>query len=240
MSRRLRIAGLALMAFGLVLVLAAGWSYLQVKGGYDSFGAISSEQNVTLSYNDQGQLTDRGTTEGAEAIMALLTDDWKYPVVKGDFDPNDPVVNTASEYMFQMATVTYHTLHGTQIVVLTEDAEYNGEFFPAGTYEVPVDGRYWTGFDRRHPLEGPAREQAWSGTAHGLTAELGVGAVTHNVLQMGLGISAAVALIGFMGLLSGASLVWASKADMMGDVLRKVELERPLDDTISKKDRVDA
>ena len=240
MSRRLRTAGLALMAFGLVLVLAAGWSYLKVNQGYKSFGAISSEQNVALSYNEDGQLTDRGTTEGAQAIMTLLTEDWKYPVVDGDFDPNDPVVNTASEYMFQMATITYHILHGTQTVVLTADAEYQGEFFPAGTYEVPVDGRYWNDFDRSHPLQGPARSQAWSGTAHGLTAELGVGAVTHNMLQMGLGISAAVALIGFMGLLSGASLVWASKADMMGDVLRKVELERPLDDTISKKDLVEA
>jgi hypothetical protein len=240
MSKRLRTAGLALMAFGLVLVLAGGWSYLQVKAGYDSFGAISSEQDVTLSYNDEGQLTDRGTTEGAEAIMTLLTEDWKYPVVDGDFDPADPVVNTASEYMFQMATITYHILHGTQIVVLTEDAEYQGEVFPAGTYEVPVDGRYWTDFNRSHPLEGPAREQAWSGTAHGLTAELGVGAVTHNVLQMGLGISAAVALTGLMGLLGGAGLVWASKADVMGDVLRRMETEKPLDDTLGTKESVEA
>ena len=35
-----------------------------------------------------------------------------------DLNPNDPVVNTASEYMYQMATISYHTLHGTQTVVL--------------------------------------------------------------------------------------------------------------------------
>ena len=238
MSKRLRTAGLALMGFGLVLVLAAGWAYLEVKAGYDSFGAISAEQNVTLSYNEEGRLIDRGTTEGADAIMTLLTEDWKYPIVAGDFDPDDPVVDTASEYMFQMATITYHILHGTQTVVLTEDAEYQGELFPAGTYEVPVDGRYWTDFDRSHPLLGPARAQAWNGTAHGLTAELGVGAVSHNMLQMGLGVSAAVALIGLMGLLSGASLVWASRADMMGEVLRKIEMEKPV--TEPDKELVDA
>ena len=42
--------------------------------------------------------------------MSLLQDDWKYPVVTSDLDPNDPVVNTASEYMYQMATITYHTI----------------------------------------------------------------------------------------------------------------------------------
>ena len=77
-----------------------------------------------------------------------------------------------------MATVAYHTLHSTQTVVLTEPEEYNGKTYPAGEYQVPVDGRYWTGFDRQDPLEGPAREQAWTGTAHALIANLGVGTVT--------------------------------------------------------------
>ena len=44
--------------------------------------------------------------------MALLTEDWGYPVVASELDPNDPVVNTGSEYMYQMATVAFHTLHG--------------------------------------------------------------------------------------------------------------------------------
>lgn len=60
------------------------------------------------------------------------------------------------------------------------------ETFEPGTYEVDVDGRYWTGFDRMHPIDGQVREQAWSGTAHGLIGELGVGNVTHSALQMGL------------------------------------------------------
>jgi hypothetical protein len=76
-----------------------------------------------------------------------------------------------------------------------------------------VDGRYWTDFDRRHPLEGPARSQAWSGTVHGLFGQLGVGAVTHSVLQMGLGLAAAFAAIGGMAMLTGLGLVWVSREE---------------------------
>ena len=59
-----------------------------------------------LEYNEDGQLVDRGETEGAEAIMSL-EDEWKYPVVESELDPADPLVNTASEYMYQMATIAY-------------------------------------------------------------------------------------------------------------------------------------
>ena len=79
------------------------------------------------------------------------------------------MVNSASEYMHQMATVASHTLHGTQTVVLDEDVtNESGEVFPAGEYEFEVDGRYWTDFDRSNPIEAAAREQAWTCTAHGL------------------------------------------------------------------------
>ena len=77
-----------------------------------------------------------------------------YPVVESELDPNDPLVNTASEYMYQMAVIGYHVLHGNHEVVLTENQEYKGKVYPAGSYEVPVNGRYWTGFDRMHPLDG--------------------------------------------------------------------------------------
>lgn len=228
MSKRIRNLGIVLMVMGLGLVAAGGVAFFKVQAGYDSLQAFSAEQNVTLAYNEDGQLTDRGTTEGAEAIMALLTEDWKYPVVASDLDPSDPLVDTASEYMYQMATITYHTLHGTQTVVLGADAEYQGEVFPAGTYEVPVDGRYWTDFNRSHPLDAIARGQAWTGTAHGLIAELGVGTVTHSALQMGLALAAAFAVMGLMGLVTGGGLVWASRADMMDGLIRRIEKETPL------------
>lgn len=211
MAQRLRTIGVVLALIGLGFMVAGGVAYTRVQDGYGSLQSFSEAQNVTLNYNDAGELVDRGTTEGAQAIMTLLTEDWGYPVNEADLDPNDPLVNTASEYMFQMATIGYHILHGTQNVTLAEDAEYNGEFFAAGTYEVPVDGRYWTDFDRRHPLEGPARGQAWSGTAHGLVAELGVGTVTHSTLQMGLALAGILAGLGLTFLFAGGGLWWASR-----------------------------
>ena len=213
MAKRLRTLGIVLSVIGLIFVIAGGVAYTKVQDGYGSLKAFSEAQNVTLSYNEAGELIDRGTTEGAEAIMTLLTDDWGYAVVQSDLDPNDPLVNTASEYMFQMATVGFHVLHGTQTVVLLEDAEYEGEVIAAGTYDVPVEGRYWTDFNRTHPLDGPARGQAWSGTVHGLFAELGVGTVTHSVLQLGLALAGILAGIGLTVILAGLGLVWASKEE---------------------------
>ena len=211
MRARLQTLGIVLAVIGLFFVAGAGVAYSQIQNGYESLQAFSEAQNVELSYNEDGQLVDRGEVEGAEAIMQLLTVDWGYPVDMAELDPADPLVNTDSEYMFQMATIGYHILHGTQTVTLTEAAEYNGETFEPGTYEVAVDGRYWTDFDRMHPLEGPAREQAWSGTAHGLFGELGVGTVTHSALQLGLGVAALLAGLGATFLLAGAGMIWTAR-----------------------------
>jgi hypothetical protein len=217
MRNRLGVIGAGLIVAGFGFVVAGGVAYAKVQDGYDSLQAFSEAQNVTLTYDENGDLTDRGTTEGADEIMALLTDDWQYPVVQSDLDPNDPLVNTASEYMYQMATVVYHTLHGTQTVVLEEPVEYEGTVYEAGTYEFDVDGRYWTGFDRQHPIEGPAREQAWTGTAHALVGELGVGTVTHSTLQMGLAMAGLFAALGLVFMLTGGGLIWAGRG-------RKVEI----------------
>jgi hypothetical protein len=213
MAKRLRTLGIVLSVIGLLFVVGGGVAYSQVQDGYGSLQSFSEAQNVQLNYNEDGQLIDRGTTEGADAIMVLLTEDWGYPVNEADLDPNDPLVNTASEYMYQMATIAFHTLNGTQVVVLAEDVEYNGETFTAGSYDVAVEGRYWTDFDRMHPLEGPARGQAWSGTAHGLIAELGVGTVTHSALQLGLAIAGTLAAIGLTAIVAGLGLVWATKEE---------------------------
>ena len=233
MKKRLGILGVVLIVAGFAFVIAGGIAYSKVQDGYDSLQAFSEAQNVTLTYNEQGQLTDRGTTEEADAIMALLTDDWQYPVVESDLDPNDPLVNTASEYMYQMSTVAYHTLHGTQTVVLDEAVEYNGETFAAGEYEFDVDGRYWTAFDREHPIEGPAREQAWTGTAHGLVAELGVGTVTHSTLQLGLAVAGLFAGLGLVFMLTGGGLIWAgrSKQVIVPDTVPEAFHPEPVVDT---------
>ena len=213
MIDRLKKLGIVLTLFGFAFMVGGGYAYMKVVEGQNSLQAFSAAQGVELTYNEEGQLTDRGTTEGAQPIMALLTQEWGYPVQAAELDPNDPLVNTGTEYMYQMAVVAYHTLHGTQTIVLTEDAEYNGEVFPAGTYEFAVDGRYWNDFDRAHPIEGPARGQAWTGVAHALIAELGVGTVTASSLQMGLGLAGMFAGVGFTFIVAGLGLVWATRPE---------------------------
>jgi len=212
MAKRFRMIGIVLALFGIGFMGVGIFAYTQVQDGYGSLQSFSEAQNVELSYNEDGQLVDRGETAGAEAIMLLLTEDWNYPVVESDLDPADPLVNTASEYMYQMAAISYHTLNGTQTVVLTEDATFNDEVIAAGTYEFEVDGRYWTDFDRSNPIEAAAREQAWSGTAHGLIAELGVGTVTHSTLQLGLAFAGVLAGLGLVFLLIGGGIYWAGAA----------------------------
>ena len=68
--------------------------------------------------------------------MSLLVNDWGFAVDKGELNPNDPLVNTASEYMYQMATISYHTLHGATTVTFPEDVVVDGKVVQAaGTYD---------------------------------------------------------------------------------------------------------
>lgn len=241
-KKPLGLLGIFLVLVGIGYFVGAGVAYSKVQGGYGSLQAFSKAQNVTLKYNDQGQLTDGGKVEGAQAIMSLLKDDWKFPVVQGDLDPKDPLVNTATEFMYQMATISHHTLDGTQHVVLTEakltgddgkvatEYDCNGTMtavptpFPADgvACDFKVDGRYWTGFDRTIPVEAQARDMAWSGTAHALVAELGVGAATHSTLQLALGVAALLAGLGVVCTVMGIAFIW--------DTRRKGKLSIP--DTI--------
>jgi hypothetical protein len=239
MASRLRITGVILLVVGIVSLAAGAYAYMKVQNGSAALQGFSNAQAVALTYNDEGQLVDRGSTEGADAIMALLRDDWKWPVDQGELNPDDPITNTATEYMYQMATIAHHTLDGVQTVVLTEPVYWDGSarvdappvdaqtytggewdpatvaeaaIFQPGVYQVPVAGRYYTQFNRTHPLDGPAREQAWSGLVHGLFAELGVGATTASSLQLGLGVAAGAAAVGLAFIILGAGLIWAGMA----------------------------
>jgi hypothetical protein len=213
MNKRLQRLGLGLVIMGLVFFAAGGYTLYKTQQGAGALQAFSAAQNVKLSYNAQGQLVDRGETADAEKIMSLLVNDWGYAVDKSELNPNDPLVNTASEYMYQMATISYHTLHATTTVTIPEDVVVDGQVVTkAGDYEFANDGRYWTGFDRTDPIQAAAREKIWTGTAHALIAELGVGSVTASALTMGLGIAALFALIGLTVVLTGLGLVWATRA----------------------------
>ena len=214
MNGRLKVLGVMLAVIGLAFIAGGGFAYYKTNQGAQALQAFSAAQNVKLSYNEDGQLVDRGKVEGAQAIMSLLVNDWGYAVDQAELNPNDPLVNTASEYMYQMATISYHTLHGTATVVLDKDVTTeDGTVFKAGTYEFQNDGRYWTGFDRTNPIEGAAREQLWTGTAHALIGELGVGSVTASTLQVGLGIAALLAGLGGTIFLTGLGLVWAARPE---------------------------
>jgi len=238
LKKPLGLLGIFLVVVGIGYFIGAGVAYSKVQGGYGSLQSFSEAQNVQLSYNEDGELIDRGEVEGAQAIMTLLKDDWNFPVVDSDLDPGDPLVNTATEYMFQMATIAHHTLDGVQVIVLTQDdidaaieseqlaadgtyegvvSAYQGQVLEPGSYEVPVDGRYWTGFDRMDLLDGQARDMAWSGTAHALVAELGVGAATHSTLQLALGVAALLAGLGVVCTVMGIAFIWHTRSGMKQD-----------------------
>lgn len=233
-KKPLGLLGIFLIVIGIGYFVGAGVAYSKVQGGYGSLQSFSEVQNVQLTYDENGDLVDRGTVEGAQEIMTLLKDDWNFPVVAGDLDPNDPLVNTSSEYMFQMATIAFHTLNSTQNVTLTADGiaaaieseqlapdgtyngvvtAYQGQVLEPGTFEVPTNGRYWTGFDRMDLLDGPARDMAWSGTAHALVAELGVGAATHSTLQLALGVAALLAGLGVVCSVMGVAFIVHTRSE---------------------------
>jgi len=213
MNGRLKILGVMLAVFGLAFVAGGGYAYYKTNQGAQALHAFSDAQNVKLTYNEAGQLTSGGGTEDADKIMSLLTNDWGYTVDKSELNPNDPVVNTASEYMYQMALITYHTLHGATTVTIPEDVVVDGQVVTAaGTYDFVNTGKYWTGFNRTNPIEGAAREKVWTGTALALIGQLGVGSVTASTLQVGLGMAALMAGLGGVLVLFGLGLVWAASA----------------------------
>jgi hypothetical protein len=247
MLSRLRIVGAIVAVIGLIGVIGGAYGWTRIQEGARALAGFSAAQNVTLTYNDQGQLVDRGDPEQANAIKALLGETWKWPIAGGELDSKDPVVDTGTEYMYQMATVAYHVLHGEQPVTLVEQVQYDADgeegmaadaqtytpeslpqgeeyvalvtarpqadaVFEPGTYTVPVAERYWTGFNRTHPLDGRAREAAWSGTVHGLFAELGVGATTAAALQMGEAMAFIAIAFGILFVITGLGLVWVGMA----------------------------
>ncbi|MGZ6299271.1 MAG: hypothetical protein ACXWMN_02105 [Candidatus Limnocylindria bacterium] len=228
MNSRIRILGFALALFGIAFLAVGAFTYVKQQEGVASLNAFSEKQNVKLAYDDKGTLGGANPEEAA-GIMALLTEDWKYPVNKADFDPKDPIVNTASEYMYQMAMISYHVMHGTQTIVFTEDQKAaDGTVIPAGSYDFPVDGRYYADFNRANPIEGAARDKAWSPTALGLIGQLGVGTTTASALQLAFALAVLFAGVGFITLLLGVGLVWASRVTVPALVERTAPVVTPV------------
>ena len=82
LKKPMGLLGIFLIVVGFGYFVGAGVAYSKVQGGYNSLQAFSEAQNVELSYNDDGQLVDRGEVEGGQAILTLLEDDWDFPVVR--------------------------------------------------------------------------------------------------------------------------------------------------------------
>jgi hypothetical protein len=226
MYGRMRGLGIVLAVMGIAFIAAGTFALLKTSEGYTSLNALSAAQDVKLSYNEQGQLTDRGDTAAAEGILSLLRDEWKYPVNMAELNSKDPVVNTATEFMYQMATITHHITAGTQTVVLPADVTAaDGTVYKAGTYEFAVDGRYFSQFNRANPIEGKARDQAWSASGLALISNLGVGTATATALQLGLGIAGLFAGMGLFGLISGFGLVWVARAATAEERAPKVSFQ---------------
>ncbi|WNM24847.1 hypothetical protein RN607_01750 [Demequina capsici] len=209
MVKKLNILGAFLALVGAFFVAAGLFAYSQVAAGQHSLDSFAAAENVQLSYDENGNLLNHGDATEGQDVLNLLENDWGYSVVQSDLNPNDPVVNTATEYMVQMAAIAYDVLNMNITVTPSEDTEYNGQALTAGqSYDIPVDGRYWADFDYTNPIDQQVRAGAWSGTAHALIAELGVGSVTASTLQLGTGISAFIGGLGLVFIVLGAAAVW--------------------------------
>jgi len=210
---RVRLLGIFLLLAGVTL---AGVGFLyglpQAENGLDSAQAMYKEQGVTLTYNEDGELTDRGTTEGAQAIMDLLENDFEYPVNHDNLDPDDPLINTRDELMFEYATITYHVLHTAVPVTLT-DADVpityrNVTYTEPGTYNITLE-HYYAHLDRTNVVERQLRN-AWSPLALSLTSAL-AGAHANQAA----GELARMTTLGFGGLglliaATGGAVIWVS------------------------------
>ncbi|MEK6976061.1 MAG: hypothetical protein AABY18_06935 [Candidatus Thermoplasmatota archaeon] len=210
---RLRIVGYAVAVAGLGLA-GAGFLYgtPQATDGLASAQAMYESQGVSLSYDANGTLVDRGTPEGAQAIMDLLEKEYKYPINHDNFDPKDPLVNTRDELMFEYATITYHVLH-TKVAVKLTDADVpityrDVEYTEPGTYNITLE-HYYAHLDRTNPIERQLRE-AWSPLAFGLTSALAGAHANQAAGELALMTTLAVGGVGLLFAATGGALVWAT------------------------------
>jgi hypothetical protein len=231
LTKRIRILGAVLLAAGLA-VAGVGLLYgaAAASDGLDSALAMYESQGVEINYNEEGQLVDRGDPALAQAIMAMLETEWKYPVNHANFDPNDPVVNTRDELMYQYAVITYHVLHGERAVTLTEadvPITYRGvTYTEPGVYQI-APMKYFGELDRGHPIEGQLRE-AWSPLALALVGTLAAGHANQAVGELALATSLGIGAIGGLFALAGAGLIWVSYGASSSAKARPVVAPSPL------------
>lgn len=207
--KRLLFAGSFFTFVGIGFLMGGAVVVGIANAGKTSLQAVYQAQHIMMEYDANGNFIDRGTVENGDAILSLLTNDWQYPLKPGSLDPKDPLVNTPDEAMVQYARISYHTLHSTVKVTIDKDAEYKGETFKAGSYDFPINGRYWQDFDRSHPIEGPARSIAWSPTVLGLLSSLQAGFASHTLVELAWYIGILIIGLGMTFFFGGLALGYA-------------------------------
>jgi hypothetical protein len=207
MNGRLKVVGVIVAVFGLAFLAGGGYAYYKVNQGTQALHAFSAAQNVTLTYNADGQLADaKGDTTEATAIMGLLANDWGFAVDKGELNPNDQVVNTTSEYMYQMATITY-----TPCMARRRSSSTRTPRRPTARSipQARTSSRTTVAMDRFRPDQPDRSRRSRTDrtpTAIGLVGELGVGSATASALTLGLGMTAVLGGVGLMFLITGSGL----------------------------------
>ena len=100
-----------------------------------------------------------------------------------------------------------------ETVVLTEPVDYKGKTYAAGSYEVPIDGRYFSQLDRQ--IRSRARPEPRRG-AHPACPGRGAGSRHGHRIGPAAGAGTCPALLGgWCGtlILTGGGLVWATRSE---------------------------
>ena len=114
--------------------------------------------------------------------------------------------------MYQMATITEHTLSST-VTLPADITDANGNIVAHAGDKIPVNGRYYADFNFANPVDTTVRGLAWSPLPLALIGQLGVGAATASSLQLGVGVTGLFAAVGFGFLLAGVGLVWVARPE---------------------------
>ncbi len=83
MKNLTRLISFGVLALALVIMAVGVVNMQKANEGLQSLDAVYAAQGIELSYNEDGQLIDRGTTEEADAIKSMMVDEWKFPANMG-------------------------------------------------------------------------------------------------------------------------------------------------------------